>query len=429
MGFLPEVLGERLINEAVNWGVAVFRGPEQENAARMVFVDAARSALANLDEGAITDESTSEAVARHFSDLVAEPGVALPLFNAAFNRTEPDRRRIIEAIGESGLDVSFFPFDPEEFVCKLAVALGERLYGEVRVHNNPLFEWVVNDKLDDMRERLSRLESSITGLHSVQVQEVPANRVGVRSFMRWAEDMDEKMDALLALENLFDGRGIKKTYCWYSDVYVPLTDFMSENLDRNGPNLLYLNAHTSLAFASGYLLSKSGIDVAPIQRMTVGGERQWRPVLKEDDLRRQKPAQLWDCEPSMLSGNGPDLVVAVSVSRRVTEDVKAFAEDALPRAGRMLDLVVSTGVGRYSVRDGTHAFLLAEDLIERVCNERTTEERAGKVHIFASVPAGLAFFAGRSAHGLGRCVLYEYDFDGMSVGAYEQSLTLPATNG
>jgi hypothetical protein len=68
---------------------------------------------------------------------------------------------------------------------------------------------------------------------------------------------------------------------------------------------------------------------------------------------------------------------------------------------------------------------LRPNLTRELRTRRTPDERRGRLHLFAAGPNGLLFFFGRQARGLGRCILYEYDFDGGSY-TYEPAITLPA---
>jgi hypothetical protein len=192
--------------------------------------------------------------------------------------------------------------------------------------------------------------------------------------------------------------------------------------------LLHLSAHMSIAFACGYLLDpKTGVDVVPVQRTS--GKQEWRPAVDPDVVRRSLPDELWECHATPLHEGGKDLVVASSATLDVLDDVEAYAHDSIPTAGRVLHFEVRPGASRTSVRNGTHALLLAEELLARVMKVRTPAERSGTVHLFAAAPVGLVFFVGRLSRGLGRCVLYEYDFEGNALGAYAPSLVLPPPAG
>ncbi len=323
-------------------------------------------------------------------------------------------------------EASQFPFKIEVFVTTLVTKLRAHLEEEVRQQGSPLFEWAVSSKLDEVLERLQVLESALKAgeTRDEGSSERPV-LVGVRSFTRRAEDMDEEMDALLRLENHFEGRKIKDPALWHGAVYPELESFLDEHLGSNRRYLLHLSTHTSVAFACGYLLDpKSGVDVVPVQRTT--GQQEWRPVLDAGSIQRdEQTEELWSSHQLPLGGEGHDLVVAASVRHNVLADAEAYARKAVPQAGRILHLEVEPKAGPTSVRDGTHGWLLAEDLLGRVMEARTPSERAGSVHLFIAAPAGLVFFAGRLSRGLGRCTLYEFDFEAATLGAYEPSLTFP----
>jgi hypothetical protein len=76
------------------------------------------------------------------------------------------------------------------------------------------------------------------------------------------------------------------------------------------------------------------------------------------------------------------------------------------------------------VLDGNHALFLAEELAV-LLKQRSREERASRLHIFASAPNGLMFFLGQMGKAFGPCELYEYHFESNALGAYQASLSFP----
>ncbi len=283
--------------------------------------------------------------------------------------------------------------------------------------------------LDKLNELLERSEPRESAERATRAEENGSGArpvlVGVRSFTRRAEDMDDEMDELLRLEDHFEDRHIRAPELWHEAVYPELEDFLGRTLNGRDRYLLHLSAHTSIAFACGFLLDpKSGVDVVPVQRTS--GRQEWRPDLDPSAARRGSAVELWrSSDPTPLHEGGNDLVVAASVTHDVSEDVEGYAQKNVPNAGRMLHFEVMLRASRHSVRDGTHALLLADDLLERLRKARTPDERTGTVHLFAAAPAGLMFFAGRFARGLRRSMLYEYDFEEGGLGAYAPSLVLP----
>jgi hypothetical protein len=204
-------------------------------------------------------------------------------------------------------------------------------------------------------------------------------------------------------------------------VYPRLEAFLGSNLNGHDRYLLHLSAHTSISFACGYLLDpKSGVDVVPVQRTS--GKQEWRPIVEPGEARRELPEELWTLVPVPLREDGSDVVMALSLTRDVLRDAAAYARENIPTAGRILGFEVASGAGQRSIRDGTHALLLADDLMARFDDAQSPDERAGTVHLFAAAPASFMFFAGRLSRGLRRCLLYEFDFEGGALGAYEPSL-------
>lgn len=423
--FVGSYVGGKLLDWAIPRDIAIFAGTEKERVTRKAFEEAAIDALASVWEESEPppDTESAQALAEHMSEWLTEPSVAEVMFRAANAKREVDSRLAVDLMEQSGFEVSIAPFAMEDFVTAFVPRLGEVVDREMR--SQGLTETVLADKLDELLVRTeprgSAVRAAISGADGLGRHSV---LVGVRSFTRRAEDMDDEMDHLLRLDRHFDGRDIRSAGLWSSAVYPELEAFLEHNLNGHDRYLLHLSAHTTIAFACGFLLDpKSGIDVAPVQRTS--GKQEWRPAVDPDEARRGLPGELWKLDPIPLREDGRDLVMALSMTRDVLDDVTAYARENIPTASRILSFEVASGASRHSVRNGTHALLLADDLMARFEDVRSAGERTGTVHLFAAAPAGFMFFAGRFARGLRRCMLYEFDFEGGALGAYVPSLLFP----
>lgn len=117
---------------------------------------------------------------------------------------------------------------------------------------------------------------------SVQVAvprpEVSPVRLGVRSIDGWGRDMKERNDQLLELGSYFDGRYIKNESLWQEKVFPDLRNFLKQYVVEGRPLALDFAAHSSIAFAAGWLLEpKSGLDVRVRQRTGGETELDWYP--------------------------------------------------------------------------------------------------------------------------------------------------------
>jgi hypothetical protein len=271
-----------------------------------------------------------------------------------------------------------------------------------------------------------RLERSIR-VTRPQPEAVPPVRLGVRSFIGWGRDMEKRNDAVLDLTKYFDpespdGRFIKEKAWWQEKVFPDLREFLLKSLDERRPLLLDFAAHSSIAFAAGWLLEpKSGLDVRVRQRTMNEGEFEWSPT-----DGREPEGLLWCEQPDIeLDAEAPDVAAALSVSQpKVAVDVEAFIRNQGCPIGRIVDASVPEPGGR-SVRGGAHALRLAQALLPRVRGKRP-HEREGRVHFFCAAPNAFVFYLGQLASSLGRIVLYEFPFkvEG-AFGRYQKSIELP----
>ena len=98
------------------------------------------------------------------------------------------------------------------------------------------------------------------------IPEPESHRIGIRSFIRWAEQLEDETDELLNLLDLFDGRTIKSADLWHSSVYPSVAAFLRQHTRLGLRHHLHLHTHATVAFAAGYCLdSKSGVEVVPVQ--------------------------------------------------------------------------------------------------------------------------------------------------------------------
>jgi hypothetical protein len=256
-------------------------------------------------------------------------------------------------------------------------------------------------------------------------QEMPAalersETYGIRSFLRWAEHMEDETDRMLCLVRYFDNREIRAPGLWGSSVLPEIQKFVGEMKPGRSYRLL-LDTHTSVCFAAGYFLPwKSGIDVSVIQG-TQGRRQLWAPR----QVGASPASTCWSVSQEHLNPSGAEVAVAVSVTHPVDNDVRAFAKANLPKVGRMLQFSVLPGPGPAAIRDAEHAVALAQSLASSLKTERSLEERKEAMHLFLAAPAGFSFFLGQLAASFGRVVGYEYDFETNAPGAYVASIRLP----
>jgi hypothetical protein len=248
-----------------------------------------------------------------------------------------------------------------------------------------------------------------------------AYRMGIRSFLRWAEHLEDETDEMLCLLSSFNGRRPLSPDLWSITIFPQVEHFLSKMQRGQQFYHLHLHAHSSVAFAAGYCLdSKAGINVVPVQS-TFSGPSIWRPA--------NNPGieiyPTWRFTQECLSGTGKEVALVIGVTHPIIQDVVTYLAQALPQIGRVISCVVSSGIGSSTILDGTHAKLLAQQLSLSLKELRTYEERQAILHLFTAAPNGFLFFLGQHARSFGRCVFYEYSFDGSLQSAYEPSLLFP----
>jgi len=242
--------------------------------------------------------------------------------------------------------------------------------------------------------------------------------IGIRSFYRWAEKMENETEAMLCLLKYFDGRYLKSDASWDKDIIPELEQFLTREICSGEKIDLHIDAHASIAFAAGYCLDpKSGVDVAPIQRNN--GREVWRP----DRMKNIDDYPGWESNIIIKDNAALDMAVALSVRHDIVEDV----EEYLAITGRSVCEIVScypkAGSSAVSIRDGTHAYLLADKIVSLL--KKQMRMKKGRLHIFIAAPNAFCFFLGQLSRGLGEIIFYEYDFD--TDKSYSPAISLPLT--
>lgn len=245
-------------------------------------------------------------------------------------------------------------------------------------------------------------------------------------------DILQAADDLLDLTSAFDGRAIRSHELWKQEVYPDLQQFFLHTVSGTLPVDIYFAAHTTVAFASGYILeAKSGLDVT-IQQFSHQKGLQEFGTSGGGEVR----LPTWDDIADVVLDQAPgDVAVAVGLTHDVLQDVRTFLDRERARlsddgkapdrsVSRIMVAGVQGGPGMNSVLNGAHALRLAQQLAARI-RTRGVEEREGTLHLFMAAPNAFVFRLGQLARAFGAIQLYEYAFDTSKPGGYTPSLRLP----
>lgn len=245
-------------------------------------------------------------------------------------------------------------------------------------------------------------------------------RVGLRSFMRWAETMEADCIDYVCVAAHFEGRYIRDPASWNESVYANVVEFLQKVVRERVAEEILLECHLTLAYLAGTQLpTKCGLSVAPVQKGPRGREG-WRPGEKTDLLPGWSQSRHDDANGSA------DIVVALSVTHAIGEDVRTYCQQVGLMPAAFVELVPDNGVGPSSILGPDHANKLAVEALTHVRGVRGALGRAARVHLFAAAPTALLFFLGQAAGDLLQPVqLYEHDWEGVRGNLYLPSLSLP----
>lgn len=243
--------------------------------------------------------------------------------------------------------------------------------------------------------------------------------IGIKSFPFGAENLEKETEKCLSLVDKFNKRELKDDYSWNDDIYKSLNEFLLKNTDKETAYQLFLDTHSSVSFAAGRILnSKSGINIFPVQKTANNGVMLW-------DVKFEKETDYsnWNITHEQLQADQFDSALILNVTRNINSDVIRFIRENNLPIGRIINCIPNeAGATNISIKNGTHAAILANNVYNAIAMRSTVERRA-TLHIFASAPNAFMFFLGQNSVGFGKCILYEYDYDQMNSCTYSQSIS------
>jgi hypothetical protein len=230
--------------------------------------------------------------------------------------------------------------------------------------------------------------------------------LGLRSFTRWADNLEDVTHGLLDLTRYFEGRTIRNTESWVSDILPEIERFFSKTLAGKSTAHLRMDAHYTIGFLAGYCVDpKSGIRIYPVQKGR-SGTQIWSP----DDGPQPTPP-LWEIKEKTV-GAGSELAIAFSVTREISQAVETYIKQTNPKIGRIVFLRIFPSSSSLAVQGGRHANLLAEEAIRIIHSQKDQIAHQVTTHLFWAAPISFVFLLGQLARSIGPCQLYEHNFDG-----------------
>lgn len=317
--------------------------------------------------------------------------------------------------------------------------LGEELNLRLQVAGlKPTQEGAVLNQYDDLARKLIQKGRTIFTRKDIEdicrregllvgrtIAEPDAFRLGIRSFSRFAESLEDETDATLCLLRHFNGRTPNDLSLWTKAIVPEVRQFLQKNTSPSRSHHIRLQTHGTVAFLAGWELNpKSGVDIVPVQYSSTG-RHVWRPEIISNEIEKQYPA--WQVSSTQFGPSDvQDAILAISATHDIEKDVLSYVQRGLKTAGYLIHCRLPA-FGPGAVMNGTHAQFLAQNLVASVRAIRRDQHHPGVLHIFFSAPNGLMFLFGRLAHALGHQVLYEHDFEEGGP-AYYPSVSVPPAN-
>lgn len=283
-------------------------------------------------------------------------------------------------------------------------------FDEISINSNGISK-------DEFDEKIKKIITTIIeNLNNSSPKRIPLK---IRSFIHSNKNENEikteneDKNTLLLVDD-FDERKLKNGLDWNKDISKKVINFLKEKTNKENIYEISLITHLSIAFLAGRQLnSKSGIDIFPIQNETTP----WDVNL---DRKNKQDYSKWNTNYEILNSDFHNCALILSATKNIYKEVKQYINDFKLPIGKIINCSLEE-TSSFSIKDGTHAYLLANSINDYV-KERSIQERQGVLHIFVAIPNALMFFLGQNSNGFGKCILYEYDFEQKNSCTYSPSI-------
>lgn len=244
--------------------------------------------------------------------------------------------------------------------------------------------------------------------------------IGVRTFLPLTDDMEDDASDFICLSHLFRDRYINDQHQWNDNIRTAIPGFLTKYKGSADPIRVFLNTHSSIAFLCGDVFGNKLRSPITISQRTMGKTVNWSSISDapaEPDVILETEGHDEECS---------EILLGLSLTQDVKSQVLTFAKQNDLRFAHAVWIVPESGPGGSSVRNGAHAYAIAQRVSNyvRSLTTQSSPDKPTKVHLFAAAPNAVMFMLGQFRRAIGPTQLYEFDFDGFGNRAYSPSLLL-----
>lgn len=247
-------------------------------------------------------------------------------------------------------------------------------------------------------------------------------KVGVRSFTKGAENLQNEVDQLTCFLHCFSSRFILEEYAGMEFINAEIKAIAAKIIENKKPVLLHLDTHLSLATLLGAELNpKYGVPEITLVQKTFNGKMLWKA---DTQIASAHMGPFWTITEEQHHSHGDETVLSINVTHNIIEDVNAFVEENLINVKTCIHATILPKIGATSLIDANHAVSALEELINNMRTIKRKSSAMGKVHVFIAAPNAMAFYLGQKISLLGKSALYEFDFEQQRNGGYHAILEI-----
>lgn len=332
--------------------------------------------------------------------------------------------------------------DIDQFYCTfekhLTSFLNERLY-----KNETLFKTLDMElqklnynSVEDIKAGLEEIKNILLNKKDKLEEEArkgEENKNNILVISRGEFDRDDYSE-ILDLREYFNDRFIKNIDDW-KEIKNRIHDFsvgLKKKVNKDLKNYMYLSAHLSIAYCIGACFNDKGMyNLNPMQK-TNKGILDWSidSSVSLDDFKES----MFKVTNKLIDKNNTDIVISISTMTKPLYDedndgdLNLYLEANKIPVRRIIDFNIRGKGGNFSVKNGFHARMLAEQVRKEIDN-LSIRDKKGKLHIFLAAPVSLAFFLGQVSFAFNNILLYEFTGKNVEEELYVPSIFIQSVDG
>lgn len=290
------------------------------------------------------------------------------------------------------------------------------------------------NSVEDIKAGLEEIKNILLNIKDRLEEEArkEENKNNILVISRGEFDSDDYSE-ILDLREYFNDRYINNIDDW-KKIKNSIYDFsvdLKKKVNKDLKNYMYLSAHLSIAYCVGACFNDKGMyNLNPMQK-TNKGILDWSidSSVSVDEFNDN----MFNVTNKLIDKNNTDVVISISTMTKPLfdenndGDLNVYLEANKVPVRRIIDFNMREKGGNFSVKNGFHARMLAEQVRKEIDN-LSIKDKKGKLHIFLAAPVSFAFFLGQVSFAFNNILLYEFTGRNVEEEVYVPSIFIQSVD-